>query len=55
MNSLSLTNPTLLVAGISGFTIAYEMLQTNNYIGAGIAGVLGIVAVVLYDRLPASR
>ena len=55
MNSLSIANPTLLVAGITGFTVAYELLKTDNYIGGAIAGLLGVIAVVLYDRLPATR
>lgn len=55
MNLLTVTNTALLAAGIAGVTAAIELAKTGNFIGAGIAGVVGLVAVVLYDQLPASN
>lgn len=50
MNLLS--NVTLLTAGIGGVTAAIELARQNNYIGAIIAGVIGLAAVALYELFP---
>lgn len=55
MNALTITNTALFAAGIAGITAAFEIAKTGEYIGAGICGLVGLVAIYLYERLPASN
>lgn len=52
---MNIANPGLLAAGILGLTTAYELVKVQNFIGAGIAAVAGIIAIVLYDQLPPTQ
>jgi hypothetical protein len=54
MNTLTITNIALFTAGASGVTAAIELAKSGQFIAAGICGVVGLCAIFLYEKLPAS-
>lgn len=54
MNGITFTNVALATVGISGITGAIELARIENFIGAGICAVVGLLSIYLYERLPAS-
>lgn len=52
--NITITNTVLFAAGAAGVTAAIELAKSSNFIGAAIAGVVGLLAIVLYEKLPAS-
>jgi hypothetical protein len=54
LNALSIANTSLLTLGIAALSGALEMAKSQNYIGAGISVIVGIILLVIYDKLPAT-
>lgn len=47
-------NIALLTVGIGALSTAVELAKASNFVGAGIAAVVGILVVFLYEKLPPS-
>jgi len=52
MNPIAISNTALLVLGTGSLATSVELARSSNFVGAGIAAVVGIVAVWLYEHLP---
>jgi hypothetical protein len=52
MNSTSVSNIAILTLGVGALSTAVELAKNSNFIGAGIAAVVGIAALWLYEHLP---
>ena len=48
-------NIILLTAGAGALGTAVELAKSGNYIGGGIALLVGVVAFYFYEKLPASN
>lgn len=55
MNTITITNTALFVAGVAAISTAVELAKTSQFIGAGICAVVGLAAILLYEKLPASN
>lgn len=52
--NLTAGNVSLLVLGTGALSTAIELAKTSNFIGAGIALLVGAVAFYAYEKLPTS-
>lgn len=48
------TNFSLFTIGVAGISAAIELARSGQYISAAVVGVVGLVAVFLYEKLPPS-
>ncbi len=52
MNSLAVSNIALLTLGVGALSSAIELAKANNFVGAGIAVLVGIICLYGYEKLP---
>lgn len=45
-------NVALFTVGVGALSAAVELAKVSNFVGAAIALVVGVAAVVLYEKLP---
>jgi len=50
----TVSNIALLALGASALSAAIELAKSSNFIGAGIAVIVGVVAFYAYEKLPPS-
>lgn len=55
MNTITITNVAVLTVGVAALTTAVEFLKSGQLVEAIIAGVIGLGAIFLYERLPLSN
>lgn len=52
MNSIGVANVAVMGLAIGALTKAVELLTAADYIGAGVAAVIGLCSLYLYEHLP---
>jgi len=54
MNPVTIANLAVLTLGTTSLAAAVEMAKTGNFIGGGIAVVVGVAALYAYEKLPST-